>query len=61
MESSSETPWENESSPMVELLNQTCLDLVAEINDLKKENLRLKKNAQAASGAGHRRGRHAEK
>lgn len=61
MQSSSEMPMENESNPMVELLNQTCLDLVAEINDLKKENHRLKKNAQAPPVAGHRKGGHAGK
>ncbi len=31
-----------EISPEVELLNQTCLDLVVEIEKLKKENARLK-------------------
>ena len=30
-------------SPEVELLNQACLDLVAQIEQLKKENARLKK------------------
>ena len=31
-----------EISPEVELLDQTCLDLVVEIEKLKKENARLK-------------------
>ncbi len=35
-----------EISPEVELLNQTCLDLVVEIEKLKKENIRLKKKVR---------------
>lgn len=37
----------------IELLNQACLDLVAQIEELKKENARLKKlNARKADEAG---------
>jgi len=35
-----------EISPEVELLNQTCLDLVVEIEKLKKENARLKQKVR---------------
>ncbi len=35
-----------EISPEVELLNQTCLDLVGKIEKLKKENTRLKKEVR---------------
>ena len=35
-----------EISPEVDLLNQTCLDLVGEIEKLKKENTRLKKEVR---------------
>ena len=34
----------------VELLNQTCLDLVAQIERLEKENARLKKMATEGNG-----------
>ena len=34
----------------VELLNQTCLDLVAQIERLEKENARLKKMAMEGNG-----------
>jgi len=44
-------PVEHESNPVVELLNQTCLDLVAEIEKLKGENLRLKNRVRAAAKA----------
>ena len=37
----------------IELLNQACLDLVDQIEELKKENARLKKlNAREADEAG---------
>jgi len=36
----------------VELLNQACLDLVAQIEELKKENARLRKKAKEGSGSG---------
>jgi len=35
-----------EISPEVELLNLTCLDLVVEIEKLKKENTRLKQKVR---------------
>jgi len=35
-----------EISPEVELLDQTCLDLVVEIEKLKKENTRLKQKVR---------------
>ena len=35
-----------EISLEVDLLNQTCLDLVGEIEKLKKENTRLKKEVR---------------
>jgi len=35
-----------EISPEVELLDQTCLDLVVEIEKLKKENARLKQKVR---------------
>ncbi len=34
---------QKEICPEVELLNQACLDMVAQIEQLKKENTRLKK------------------
>jgi len=34
----------------VELLNQVCLDLVAQIERLEKENARLKKRAMEGNG-----------
>ena len=37
---------EEEIHPEMELLNQTCLDLVAQIKELKKENASLKKLVQ---------------
>lgn len=36
---------QEEINPAVELLNQTCLDLVAQIEELRKENARLKQLA----------------
>ncbi len=35
-----------EISPEVELLNQTCRDLVVEIEKLKKENARMKQQVR---------------
>jgi len=43
MATRSVTDMEDEISPEVELLNLTCLDLVAQIERLEKENARLKK------------------
>jgi len=44
---------ENTGLLEIELLNQACLDLVAQIELLKKENARLKKlNAREADEAG---------
>jgi predicted RNase H-like nuclease (RuvC/YqgF family) len=40
-----------EIGPEVELLNQTCLDLVGEIEKLKKENTRLKKKVRRRKGS----------
>lgn len=40
----------------VELLNQACLDLVAQIEQLKKENARLKKKAEEGNGTGRKSG-----
>lgn len=40
----------------VELLNQACLDLVAQIEQLKKENARLKKKAKEGNGSGRKSG-----
>ncbi len=40
-----------EVDPAVELLNQTCLDLVAQIKILKRENARLKKKSRAQKGS----------
>lgn len=37
---------EEEIHPEMELLNQTCLDLAAQIKELKKENAWLKKLIQ---------------
>ena len=48
--SSSNTVYE-EIIPAVELLNQTCLDLVDEIGKLKKENARLKKKVSKRKGS----------
>ncbi len=42
--------------PEVELLNQACLDLVAQIEQLKKENARLKEKAKEEAGSGKRLG-----
>jgi hypothetical protein len=39
----------------VELLNQTCLDLVAQIEQLKKENTRLKKMQKKGNQFGRRK------
>ena len=47
---------EEEICPEVELLNQACLDLVAQIEQLKKENTRLKKKAKEVNGSGRRSG-----
>lgn len=54
MEGISKINEKGESSPLVDLLNQTCLDLVAEINKLKFENHRLRKKVRAARKA-HRK------
>lgn len=44
---------ENTGLLEIELLNQACLDLVGQIEELKKENARLKKlNAKEADEAG---------
>ncbi len=43
-------------SPEVELLNQACLDLVAQIEQLKKENAQLQKMAERVNGSGERPG-----
>jgi hypothetical protein len=43
MVTSSVTNHQKEICPEVELLNQACLDLVAQIEQLKKENTLLKK------------------
>lgn len=40
----------------VELLNQACLDLVAQIERLEKENARLKKKAMEGNGKPGRSG-----
>ena len=45
MATRSVTNMEDEISSEVELLNLTCLDLVAQIERLEKENARLKKKA----------------
>ena len=39
-----------EISPEVELLNLACLDLVAQIEQLKEENARLKKRLKRKEG-----------
>lgn len=44
-----------EICPEVELLNQACLDLVAQIEQLKKENARLKKRQKREMGQGYHR------
>ena len=43
---------EEEIHPEIELLNQTCLDLVAQIKELKKENASLKKLVQEKQRGG---------
>jgi len=43
-----------EISPEVELLNQTCLDLVVEIEKLKKENARLKQKMRRRKESGRK-------
>ena len=45
---------EEEIYPEVELLNQACLDLVAQIEELKRENTWLKKLMREGSGSGVR-------
>jgi hypothetical protein len=45
---------EKEICPEVELLNQACLDMVAQIEQLKKENTRLKKMKEKGDGSGRR-------
>jgi len=40
--------------PEVKLLNQACLDLVAQIEQLKKENIRLKKKLKEGTRTGRR-------
>jgi len=47
---------EGDFSPEVELLNQACLDLVAQIEQLKKENARLKKEMKERSKSAGRPG-----
>ncbi len=39
-----------EVNPAVELLNQTCLDMVAQIEVLNRENARLRKKTRALKG-----------
>ena len=51
MATRSVTDMEDEISPEVELLNLTCLDLVAQIERLEKENARLKKKAMEGDGS----------
>ncbi len=50
MDASSVESINAEVNPAVELLNQTCLDLVSQIEKLKRENARLKKKARAQKG-----------
>lgn len=52
MDAQSVNSNQEEVNPAVELLNQTCLDLVAQIEHLKGENARLKKKARAQKGSG---------
>jgi cell shape-determining protein MreC len=40
-----------EAYPELELLNKTCLDMVAQIEQLKKENARLKKMQESGNGS----------
>ena len=47
---------EGEICPEVELLNQACLDLVAQIEELKRENTWLKKLIREGNGSGVRSG-----
>jgi len=49
MVSYSSSTSKGEISPEVELLNQACLDLVAQIEQLKKENARLKQMKEKGS------------
>ncbi len=48
MVTSSVTNHQKEICPGVELLNQACLDLVAQIEQLKKENTLLNKMKEKA-------------
>jgi hypothetical protein len=41
---------EEEINPEVELLNLACLDLVGQIEELKKENARLKELVKQVNG-----------
>lgn len=41
---------EEEINPEVELLNLACLDLVGQIEELKKENTRLKELVKQVNG-----------
>jgi hypothetical protein len=43
-----------EISPEVELLNLACLDLVAQIERLEKENARLRQKAREGDSSGRR-------
>jgi len=45
---------QKEICPEVELLNQACLDMVAQIEQLKKENTRLTKMKEKGNGSGRR-------
>lgn len=47
---------EGEICPEVELLNQACLDLVDQIEELKKENTWLKRLIREGNGSGVRSG-----
>jgi hypothetical protein len=49
MVSYSSSTSKKEISPEMELLNQACLDLVAQIEQLKKENARLKRMREKGS------------
>jgi len=43
---------ETDICPQMELLNQACLDLVTQIEELKEENTCLKKLLEERNGAG---------
>ena len=50
MDASAADKMNGEINPAVELLNQTCLGLVAQIEILQRENALLKKKERAQKG-----------